>query len=116
MARVAVVTGGTRGIGGAISQALKAAGYSVAANYAGNEEAATKFSRPRPAFRLQVVDVADFDACKTGVDQIEAKDARPRRRSGQQRRHHARRARCTTMTPREVGRRRSTPISAPAST
>ena len=40
MARVAVVTGGTRGIGAAISKALKAAGYKVAANYAGNDEAA----------------------------------------------------------------------------
>ena len=43
MARVAVVTGGTRGIGAAISKALKAAGYKVAANYAGNDEAAQKF-------------------------------------------------------------------------
>ncbi len=43
MARVAVVTGGTRGIGEAISKALKGAGYSVAANYGGNDEAAQKF-------------------------------------------------------------------------
>jgi len=43
MARVAVVTGGTRGIGAAISKALKAAGYKVAANYGGNDEAAQKF-------------------------------------------------------------------------
>ena len=43
MGRVAVVTGGSRGIGAAISRALKAAGYSVAANYAGNDEAASKF-------------------------------------------------------------------------
>ena len=43
MARVAVVTGGTRGIGASISKALKAAGYKVAANYAGNDEAANKF-------------------------------------------------------------------------
>ena len=43
MARVALVTGGTRGIGAAISKALKAAGYKVAANYAGNDEAAQKF-------------------------------------------------------------------------
>ena len=43
MARVALVTGGTRGIGAAISKALKAAGYGVAANYAGNDEAAAKF-------------------------------------------------------------------------
>ena len=44
MARVAVVSGGTRGIGAAISKALNAAGYKVAANYAGNDEAASKFS------------------------------------------------------------------------
>ena len=50
-ARVAVVTGGSRGIGAAISKALKAAGYKVAANYAGNDEAAAKPSRPKPAFR-----------------------------------------------------------------
>ena len=43
MSRVAVVTGGTRGIGEAISKALKAAGYKVAANYGGNDEAAQKF-------------------------------------------------------------------------
>ncbi|MBV9044872.1 MAG: SDR family NAD(P)-dependent oxidoreductase, partial [Alphaproteobacteria bacterium] len=43
MARVALVTGGTRGIGAAISIALKNAGYKVAANYAGNDEAANKF-------------------------------------------------------------------------
>ncbi len=50
MSRVAVVTGGTRGIGEAISKALKAAGYKVAANYAGNDEAAQKF-KARPASR-----------------------------------------------------------------
>ena len=44
MARVALVTGGTRGIGAAISVALKAAGYSVAANYAGNDAAAEAFT------------------------------------------------------------------------
>ena len=50
MARIAVVTGGSRGIGAAISKALKAAGYSVAANYAGNDEAAAKF-KAEPASR-----------------------------------------------------------------
>ncbi|MGY4381559.1 NAD(P)-dependent dehydrogenase (short-subunit alcohol dehydrogenase family) [Bradyrhizobium sp. i1.3.6] len=49
MARVALVTGGTRGIGAAISKALKAAGYKVAASYAGNDAAAGRSSRPRPA-------------------------------------------------------------------
>ena len=51
MARVAVVTGGTRGIGAAISKALKAAGYKVAANYAGNDEAAQQVQEPKPASR-----------------------------------------------------------------
>ena len=44
MGRVALVTGGTRGIGAAISAALKAAGYTVAANYAGNDDAASAFT------------------------------------------------------------------------
>jgi acetoacetyl-CoA reductase len=71
MARVALVTGGTRGIGGAISKALKAAGYSVAANYAGNDEAANKFKSETgiPTFKW---DVGDFDACAAGVKQVEA--------------------------------------------
>lgn len=71
MARVAVVTGGTRGIGRAISIALKEAGYSVAANYAGNDEAAEKFKAETgiPIFKWSV---ADFDACAEGVKRIEA--------------------------------------------
>jgi acetoacetyl-CoA reductase len=71
MARVALVTGGTRGIGGAISKALKGAGYSVAANYAGNDEAANKFKSETgiPTFKW---DVGDFDACAAGVKQVEA--------------------------------------------
>jgi acetoacetyl-CoA reductase len=71
MARVALVTGGTRGIGAAISSALKDAGYKVAANYAGNEEAASAFSSSSgvPVFKW---DVGDFDACKAGVAKVEA--------------------------------------------
>jgi acetoacetyl-CoA reductase len=71
MARVALVTGGTRGIGAAISKALKAAGYSVAANYAGNDEAANKFKSEIgiPVFKW---DVGDFDACAAGVKQVES--------------------------------------------
>ena len=71
MARVAVVTGGTRGIGEAISVALKDAGYLVAANYAGNDERAQAFSERTgiPAYKW---DVADFDACAAGVARIEA--------------------------------------------
>ena len=71
MARVAIVTGGTRGIGEAISLALQEAGVSVAANYAGNEERARAFTERTgiPAFRW---DVGDYDATQTGVAQVEA--------------------------------------------
>ncbi|MGG7645151.1 beta-ketoacyl-ACP reductase [Rhodovulum sp. YNF3179] len=71
MGRVAVVTGGTRGIGAAISKALKAAGYSVAANYAGNDEAASKFTEETgiPTFKWSV---ADYDACAEGIKKVEA--------------------------------------------
>lgn len=71
MARVALVTGGTRGIGAAISKTLKEAGYSVAANYAGNDEAASRFKDETgiPVFKWSV---ADYDACKTGIAQVEA--------------------------------------------
>jgi acetoacetyl-CoA reductase len=70
MARVAVVTGGTRGIGEAISVALKNAGYNVAATYAGNDERARAFSE-RTGIKSYKFDVADFDACVAGVKQIE---------------------------------------------
>ena len=72
MARVALVTGGTRGIGRAISVALKDAGYNVAATYAGNEEAAQQFKSATgiPVFKF---DVADFNACAEGVKAIEAR-------------------------------------------
>ena len=65
MARVAVVTGGTRGIGRAISVALKNAGYNVAANYGGNDKTAEAFSAETgiPVFKF---DVADFAACDEG--------------------------------------------------
>ena len=71
MARVALVTGGTRGIGGAISKALKASGYKVAASYAGNDAAAEKFKTETgiPVFKW---DVASFDACADGVRKVEA--------------------------------------------
>jgi acetoacetyl-CoA reductase len=67
---VAIVTGGTRGIGEAISVALRNAGYKVAANYAANEAAAAKFSKATgiAAFRF---DVADFEDCRAGVAKIE---------------------------------------------
>src|SRR3954468_6146094 len=71
MARVAVVTGGTRGIGAAIAKALKAAGYKVAAVYAGNDEAAQKFKGETgiPVFKW---DVSSYDACAAGLKQVEA--------------------------------------------
>jgi acetoacetyl-CoA reductase len=71
MARVAVVTGGTRGIGEAISKALKAAGYKVAANYGGNDEAANKFKAETgiPVFKW---DVSSYDSCAAGLKQVEA--------------------------------------------
>ncbi len=70
MARVALVTGGTRGIGEAISVALKDAGYNVAANYAGNDKAAKAFTERTgiPAYKF---DVSDFDAVQAGIAKIE---------------------------------------------
>jgi len=70
MTRVAVVTGGSRGIGAAISKALKAAGYTVAANYAGNDEAAAKF-REETGIPVYKWDVSSYDACAAGLAQIE---------------------------------------------
>ena len=71
MARVALVTGGSRGIGAAISKGLKDAGYQVAANYAGNDDAAQKFKSETgvPVFKWSV---ADYDACAAGIKQVEA--------------------------------------------
>ncbi|WP_114861624.1 acetoacetyl-CoA reductase [Azospirillum brasilense] len=71
MARVAVVTGGTRGIGEAISVALKNAGYVVAANYAGNDEKAKEFAA-RTGIAVYKFDVSDFDAVKDGIAKITA--------------------------------------------
>ncbi len=71
MARVAIVTGGTRGIGEAISLALKNEGVTVAANYAGNEAKAREFS-DRTGIKSYKWDVGDFDACMAGVQQVES--------------------------------------------
>ena len=71
MSRVAVVTGGTRGIGEAISIALKAAGYKVAACYAGNDEAAAKF-KSETGINVYKWDVSSYDACVAGLKQVEA--------------------------------------------
>ncbi len=75
MARVALVTGGTRGIGAAISKSLKDAGYHVAANYAGNDEAAAAF-RAETGIAVYKWDVSNADACAAGVAQVE-KDLGP---------------------------------------
>ena len=69
MARVALVTGGTRGIGEAISIGLKKAGNTVVANYGGNDEAAQKFSKAT-GIRTEKFDVGDFNAVKAAVERI----------------------------------------------
>src|SRR6267378_3880724 len=71
MARVAVVTGGTRGIGASVSKALKAAGYNVAANYAGNDAAAAKF-KAETGIPVYKWDVSSYDACAAGLKQVAA--------------------------------------------
>ena len=71
MARVALVTGGTRGIGAAVSQALGGAGYKVAASHAGNTKAADVFAA-RTGIHIYQWDIGDFDACASGVEAVEA--------------------------------------------
>ncbi|EEW24812.1 acetoacetyl-CoA reductase [Rhodobacter ferrooxidans] len=71
MSKIALVTGGSRGIGAAISVALKEAGYTVAANYAGNDEAAAKFTA-ETGIKTYKWSVADYDACAAGIAQVEA--------------------------------------------
>ena len=71
MARVAVVTGGTRGIGAAIAKALKGAGYKVAAIYAGNDAAADKF-KSETGINVFKWDVSSYDACAEGLKKVEA--------------------------------------------
>jgi acetoacetyl-CoA reductase len=71
MARVALVTGGSRGIGAAISKALMAEGYRVAATYAGNDEAAKAFTE-ETGIKTFKWNVADYEACKAGIAQVEA--------------------------------------------
>ncbi|MAQ84444.1 MAG: beta-ketoacyl-ACP reductase [Maritimibacter sp.] len=71
MSKVALVTGGSRGIGEAISKALKAAGYDVAATYAGNDEKAAAFTEAT-GIKTYKWNVADYDASKAGIEQVEA--------------------------------------------
>ena len=75
MGHVAIVTGGTRGIGEAISVALRDAGHTVGATYAGNDEAAKRFGA-HTGVRTYKFDVSDFEACRDAVDRI-AKDLGP---------------------------------------
>jgi len=75
MSRVAVVTGGTRGIGAAISKALAGAGYKVAATYYGNEEAAAKF-KAESGVNVYKWDVGHYEACAAGLAQV-AEDLGP---------------------------------------
>jgi acetoacetyl-CoA reductase len=71
MSRVALVTGGSRGIGAAISIALKNAGYKVAATYAGNDEAAAAFTK-ETGIQTYKWDVSDYEACGAGIAKVEA--------------------------------------------
>ena len=71
MSRVAVVTGGSRGIGAEIARQLKNAGYTVAATYHGNVEAAEAFAK-ETGISVYKWDVADFEQCKAGLEQVEA--------------------------------------------
>ena len=75
MARVALVTGGTRGIGAAISASLKEAGFNVVATYGGNDATASAF-KAETGIPVYKWDVGDFNACKTGIGKVEA-DAGP---------------------------------------
>ncbi len=75
MSRIALVTGGTRGIGGAISIALKSAGYKVAANYGSRDDVADSFEKATgiPTYKW---DIGNFDACQKGIDKV-VKDMGP---------------------------------------
>ena len=72
MSRIALVTGGTRGIGAAISKALKDADYKVAANFSSNEEAANKFNK-ETGVEVFKWNVADYEECKKGIEQVTEK-------------------------------------------
>ncbi len=71
MSRVALVTGGSRGIGAAISKELKSKGYTVAATYAGNDEAAANFTE-ETGIKTYKWNVADYDSSKEGIAKVEA--------------------------------------------
>ena len=93
MARVALVTGGTRGIGAAISVALKEQGRTVIANFAGNEKAAAAFHE-QTGIRVAKFDVCSFDECEQAVQRL-SRGGGTDRGPGEQRRHHPRRHTCS---------------------
>ncbi len=70
MSKVALVTGGTRGIGEAIAMELKEAGYDTVVNYANNDDSAKAFNE-RTGIPVYKFDVSDFEACKNGIETIE---------------------------------------------
>lgn len=74
--RTAVVTGGTRGIGRGICELLKEEGYDVVAGYAGNEEAAAKFTK-ETGIETHKWDVSDYDACQEAIESISASHGNP---------------------------------------
>ena len=71
MSRIALVTGGSRGIGAAISVALSNTGYQVAATYAGNDAAAAAFTE-QTGIKTFKWNVADYDECAAGISKVEA--------------------------------------------
>lgn len=71
MTRIALVTGGTRGIGAAIAIALKESGAQVAVSYAGNDESAATFTA-ETGIKSYKWSIADYDACVVGIAQVEA--------------------------------------------
>ena len=89
MSNTAIVTGGTRGIGAAVSVALSEDGHKIAATYAGNDQAGEAFMT-QTGISLYRFDVADFDQCADSVSRIET-DLGAVGILGQQRRHHPRR-------------------------
>ena len=71
MSRIALVTGGSRGIGAAVSKALKASGYTVAATFSSNDQKAEEFTE-ETGIKTYRWDVADYDACASGISKIES--------------------------------------------
>ena len=71
MSRIALVTGGSRGIGASISKRLKQDGFTVAATYAGNDEAAASFTA-ETGIKTYKWDVANYEESKSGIEKVES--------------------------------------------